>query len=121
MNANEVLILKEEGHNAMGSAIRVARGYREARRKSIRGGLVQFPQGRLVAAVARRIVAEHLQGVSIEVALKNRRLEFQLGVWFVGPRGFVSVLFTARALEHGLSRFGRANLHPRRNPLDRQR
>jgi hypothetical protein len=51
----------------------------------------------------------------------NRRLEFQLRAWFVSPRGFVLVLSTARALEHGLSPFGRANLNPRRNPLDRQR
>jgi hypothetical protein len=51
----------------------------------------------------------------------DRRLEFQLCAWFVGPRGFVLVLSTARAMEHGLSPFGRASLHPRRNPLDRQR
>jgi hypothetical protein len=35
-------------------------------------------------------------------------LEFQLCAWFVGPRGFVLVLSTARAMEHGLSPFGRA-------------
>src|ERR1017187_1362104 len=39
----------------------------------------------------------------------NRRLEFQLCAWFVGPRGFVLVLSTARAMEHGFSPFGRAN------------
>jgi hypothetical protein len=38
-----------------------------------------------------------------------------------GSRGFLLVLSTARAMEHGLSPFGRANLNPRRNPLDRQR
>jgi hypothetical protein len=51
----------------------------------------------------------------------NRRLEFQLCAGFVGPRRFVFVLSTARAMEHGLSPFVRANLHLRRNPLDRQR
>jgi transposase len=35
-------------------------------------------------------------------------------------RGFASLLSTARAMEHGLSPFGRANVHARRNPLDRQ-
>jgi len=50
--------------------------------------------------------------------VSNRRLEFQLCAGFVGPRGFVLVLSTARAMEHGLSPFGRANLNPRRNPLD---
>jgi uncharacterized oligopeptide transporter (OPT) family protein len=39
----------------------------------------------------------------------NRRLEFQLCAGFVGPRGLVLVLSTARAMEHGLSPFGRAN------------
>jgi hypothetical protein len=39
----------------------------------------------------------------------NRRLEFQLRAWFVGPRRFVLVLSAARAMEHGLSPFGRAN------------
>jgi hypothetical protein len=39
----------------------------------------------------------------------NRRLQFQLCAGFVGPRGFVLVLSTARAMEHGFSPFGRAN------------
>jgi hypothetical protein len=39
----------------------------------------------------------------------NRRLEFQLCAWFIGPRGFVLVLSSARAMEHGFSPFGRAN------------
>ena len=50
----------------------------------------------------------------------NRSLEFKLGTGFVGARGFGLVGSTARPMEHGLSPFGRANLHPRRNPLDRQ-
>jgi hypothetical protein len=32
-----------------------------------------------------------------------------LRAWFVGPRGFVLLLSTARATEHGFSPFGRAN------------
>jgi hypothetical protein len=32
-----------------------------------------------------------------------------LCAWFVGSRGFVLVLPTARAMEHGPSPFGRAN------------
>jgi hypothetical protein len=39
----------------------------------------------------------------------NRRWEFQLCAWFVGQRGFVLVLSTARAMEHGFSPFGRTN------------
>jgi hypothetical protein len=42
-------------------------------------------------------------------SLSNRRLEFQLCAWSVGPRGFVLVLSTARAMERGLSPFGHAN------------
>jgi hypothetical protein len=52
--------------------------------------------------------------------MSNRRLEFQLCTGFVGPRGFGLVGSTARPMERGLSPFGRADLHPRRNPLDRQ-
>jgi hypothetical protein len=51
----------------------------------------------------------------------NRRLEFQLCAGCAGPRGLALVLSTARAMEHQLSPSGRANSHPRRNPLDRQR
>jgi hypothetical protein len=47
----------------------------------------------------------HLQAVKGS----NRRLEFQLRAWFVRWHGFVLVFSTARAMEHGLSPFGRAN------------
>ena len=50
----------------------------------------------------------------------NRRLEFELGAWFEGACGFALVLALSQMMEHGLGPFGRADLHPRRNPLDRQ-
>ena len=50
----------------------------------------------------------------------NRRLEFELGAWFEGACGFALVLALSQMREHGLGPFGRADLHPRRNPLDRQ-
>ena len=50
----------------------------------------------------------------------NRRLEFELGAWFEGFCGFALVLALSQMREHGLGPFGRAGLHPRRNPLDRQ-
>src|ERR1035438_6425404 len=50
----------------------------------------------------------------------NRRLEFELGAWFEGSCDFALVLALSEMREHGLGPFGRANLHPRRNPLDRQ-
>jgi len=50
----------------------------------------------------------------------NRRLEFELGAWFEGSCGFAFVLALSQMREHGLGPFGRADLHPRRNPLDRQ-
>jgi hypothetical protein len=50
----------------------------------------------------------------------NRRLEFELGAWFEGFCGFALVLALSQMREHGLGPFGRADLHPRRNPLDRQ-
>ena len=49
----------------------------------------------------------------------NRRLEFELGAWFEGACGFALVLALSQMREHGLGPFGRADLHPRRNPLDR--
>jgi hypothetical protein len=50
----------------------------------------------------------------------NLRLEFELGAWFEGACGFALVLALSQMREHGLGPFGRAGLHPRRNPLDRQ-
>ena len=50
----------------------------------------------------------------------NRRLECELGAWFEGFCGFALVLALSQMMEHGLGPFGRADLHPRRNPLDRQ-
>ena len=37
-----------------------------------------------------------------------------------GACGFALVLALSQMREHGLGPFGRADLHPRRNPLDRQ-
>src|ERR1017187_1671584 len=51
---------------------------------------------------------------------ENRRLELELGARFEGSCGFALVLAPSQKLEHGLGPFGRADLHPRRNPLDRQ-
>jgi hypothetical protein len=51
---------------------------------------------------------------------QNRRLEFELGAGFEGSCGFALVLALSQMREHGLGPFGRADLHPRRNPLDRQ-
>src|ERR1035441_8446605 len=50
----------------------------------------------------------------------NRRLEFELGAWFEGSCGLALVFALSQMMEHGLGPFGRADLHPRRNPLDRQ-
>ena len=50
----------------------------------------------------------------------SRRLEFELGAWFEGSCGFALVLALSQMREHGLGPFGRADPHPRRNPLDRQ-
>jgi hypothetical protein len=47
-------------------------------------------------------------------------LEFGLGGWFESACGFALVLALSQMREHGLGPFGRADLHPRRNPLDRQ-
>jgi hypothetical protein len=47
-------------------------------------------------------------------------LEFELGTWFDGSCGIALVLALSQMKEHGLGPFGRADLHPRRNPLDRQ-
>jgi len=49
----------------------------------------------------------------------SRRLEFELGAWFEDSCGFALVLALSQMREHGLGPFGRAGLHPRRNPLDR--
>src|ERR1039458_2467475 len=51
---------------------------------------------------------------------ENRRLELELGARFEGSCGFALVLAPSQMREHGLGPFGRADLHPRRNPLDRQ-
>jgi hypothetical protein len=50
----------------------------------------------------------------------TRRLEFELGAGFEGSCGFALVLALSQMREHGLGPFGRADLHPRRNPLERQ-
>jgi hypothetical protein len=47
-------------------------------------------------------------------------LEFELGAGFEGACGFALVLALSQMMEHGLGPFGHADLHPRRNPLDRQ-
>ena len=52
--------------------------------------------------------------------MSNRRLEFELGAGFEGAGGFALVLALSQMKEHGLGPFERADLHPRRNPLDRQ-
>jgi hypothetical protein len=50
----------------------------------------------------------------------HRRLEFELGAWFEGSCRFALVLALSQMREHGLGPFSRADLPPRRNPLDRQ-
>ena len=50
----------------------------------------------------------------------NHRLEFDLGAGFEGACGLALVLALSQMREHGLGPFGRADLHPRRNPLERQ-
>ena len=50
----------------------------------------------------------------------NRRLEFELCASFGGAGWFALVLALSQMREHGLGPFGRADLHPRRNPLGRQ-
>ena len=74
------------------------------------GELQPSKPGLFLAPWTRTLVAPYcgfdLKGV-------NRRLELQLCARFVRPRGFVSLWSTARAMEHGLSPFGRANVHPR--------
>ena len=47
-------------------------------------------------------------------------MEFELGARFEGACGFALILALSQMMEHGLGPFGRADLHPRRNPLDRQ-
>jgi len=47
-------------------------------------------------------------------------LEFGLGARFEGACNFVLVLALSQMMEHELGPFGRADLHARRNPLDRQ-
>jgi hypothetical protein len=47
-------------------------------------------------------------------------LEFDLGAEFEGACGLALVLALSQMMEHGLGPFGRADLHPRRSPLDRQ-
>jgi hypothetical protein len=62
-------------------------------------------------------------GLAFQVLARNganRRLEFELGAGFEGACGFELVLAVSQRREHGPGPFGRADLHPRRNPLDRQ-
>jgi hypothetical protein len=60
------------------------------------------------------------QGFAGRLWLSNRRLEFGLGAGFEGACGLALVLALSQMMEHGLGPFGRADLHPRRNPLERQ-
>ena len=64
-----------------------------------------------------RVSASWLPNVKRERV--NRRLEFELGAAFEGACGFALVLALSQMREHGLGPFGRADLPPRRNPLDR--
>jgi hypothetical protein len=48
----------------------------------------------------------------------SRRLEFELGAWFEDACGFALVLALSQMMEHGLGPFGRADLHPCRNPFN---
>jgi len=73
----------------------------------------QLPLGCEGWGSATRVVCDRERG-------QNRRLEFELGAGFEGFCGFALVLALSRMREHGLGPFGRADLHPRRNPLDRQ-
>ena len=50
----------------------------------------------------------------------NRRLEFELHAGFEDACGLALVLALSQMREHGLGPFGGGELHPRRNPLDRQ-
>ena len=47
-------------------------------------------------------------------------MEFELGAWLEGACGLALVLALSKKMEHGLGPFGSADLHPRRNQLDRQ-
>ena len=63
------------------------------------------------------------QGAPVQFPIrtgKTRRLEFDLGAGFDGACGFALVLALSQVREPGLGPFGGADLHPRRNPLDRQ-
>ena len=73
----------------------------------------------------RRIAPAGVKGMNLAGRVtpnagSNRRLEFELGAGFEGACGFALVLALSQMREHGLGPFGRADLHPRRNPLDRQ-
>src|ERR1035437_5375143 len=68
--------------------------------------------------MARQIRIEYAGPLNMKGS--NRRLKFELGAWFEGACGFALVLALSQMMEHGLGPFGRADLHPRRNPLDRQ-
>jgi hypothetical protein len=74
-----------------------------------------LPPGQRVRIVRDRrappILPVRLEQVSLFTKWSNRGLEFQLRAWLVGPRGFMLVLSTARAMMHGLGLFGRANYH----------
>ena len=48
------------------------------------------------------------------------QIGIRAGRRFEGACGFALVLALSQMREHGLGPFGRAHLHPRRNPLDRQ-
>jgi hypothetical protein len=47
-------------------------------------------------------------------------LEFELCASFGGAGRFALVVAMGQLKEHGLSAFGRANVYPRRHPLDGQ-
>ena len=50
----------------------------------------------------------------------NRRLEFELCAWLGDAGRFGLAVALGQLMEHGFRAFGRANGHPRCNPLDRQ-
>ena len=62
----------------------------------------------------------HRTNESHEAKGSDRRLEFELCAWFAGVGRFSLAVAMGQLMEHGFRAFGRANVHPRRNPLDRQ-
>jgi hypothetical protein len=67
-----------------------------------------------------RIMGRDATLCHFRVRRENRRLEFELGAGFEDACGLALVLALSQMREHGLGSFDRADLHPRRNPIDRQ-